>query len=276
MNILVRRFTSIPTPQSDSQFIRKVKDLMLQGLHFEALQLYRNQPHLHVDAFISILPSLIKACSLSQTHHFLGLQLHCRSLKMGIYSESVVSNSIISFYAKFPDTKSARKVFDEMPQKDCISWNSMINCFVRNGNCVESLEMLKEMYEFGFVTKPELIASILSLCVRCGCTRVGKMIHALSIVDERFEKMVFLSTALLDLYWRSGDSVMTFRVFDAMEDKNEGAFRHFVLPFALGELHASCPTVADEMRMKNVEATKDAGIVGIQFKNAIFLGYFGE
>ncbi|KVI07922.1 Pentatricopeptide repeat-containing protein [Cynara cardunculus var. scolymus] len=221
MNILIRRFTSVPTALSDSNLIRKVKHLILQGLHFEALQVYRNQPDLHVDAFISILPSLIKACSLSQTHHGLGLQLHSQSLKMGIHSESVVSNSTISFYAKFPDIKSARKVFDEMPQKDFISWNSMINCFAQNGNCVESLEMLKEMYECGLVAKPELLASILSLCVQCGYTRVGKMIHALSIVDERFEKMVFLSTALLDLYWRSGDSVMAFHVFDATEDKNE-------------------------------------------------------
>ena len=118
-----------------------------------------------------------------------------------------------------------------MPQKDFVSWNAIINCFVRNGNCVESLEMLKEMYEFGFVPKPELLAGVLSLSVRCGCTMVGKMIHSLSIVDERFEKMVFLSTALVDFYWRSGDSVMAFRVFDSIEDKNEVSWTSMIVGY---------------------------------------------
>ncbi|XP_023738673.1 pentatricopeptide repeat-containing protein At4g31070, mitochondrial [Lactuca sativa] len=221
MNILVRRFNSIPTSQQDTKLIRKIKDLILQGLHVEALHLYKNQLHLHVNTFTPVIPSVIKACSLSQTHHGFGLQLHSHSLKLGFDSESVISNSIISFYAKNHDIKSARKLFDEMPQRDSISWNSMINCYTQNGNCLESLQMFKKMYECGFVAKPELIASILSVCVQRQCTKSGKMIHALSIVDERFENSVFLSTALLDLYLRSGKSRMAFHVFDSMEDKNE-------------------------------------------------------
>ncbi|XP_071700574.1 pentatricopeptide repeat-containing protein At4g31070, mitochondrial-like [Rutidosis leptorrhynchoides] len=222
-NFFVRRFSSNSIAQSDFKLVKKCKDLMLQGLHVEALQLYKNQqPHFHLHSFTFVLPSLIKACSFSQIHHGLGLQLHSHSLKLGLDSEPIVSNSIISFYAKVCDVESARKVFDEMPQRDFISWNSLINCFVKNGNCVEALEIFKKMYESGSVAKPELIASIVSIWAHYGCASVGKMIHALSIVDERFEKQsVFLSTALVDLYWRSEDSVTAFRVFDAMTDKNE-------------------------------------------------------
>ncbi|XP_071700578.1 pentatricopeptide repeat-containing protein At4g31070, mitochondrial-like [Rutidosis leptorrhynchoides] len=222
-NVFVRRFTSTSIAESDFKLRKRVKDLMLQGLHVEALRLYKNQPpHFHLHSFTSVLPSLIKACSFSKFHHGLGLQLHSHSLKLGLDSEPVVSNSVLSFYAKFCDVKSARKVFDEMPQRDFISWNSMINCFVRNGNYVEALEIFKAMYKSGSVAKPELIASIVSIWAHYGCASVGKMIHALSIVDERFEKQsVFLSTALVDLYWRSEDTVMAFRVFDAMTDKNE-------------------------------------------------------
>ncbi|KAJ0704351.1 putative tetratricopeptide-like helical domain superfamily [Helianthus annuus] len=213
MSILVKRFTSV---ESDSKLITNIKDLILQRRHVEALQLYRNQPHL-----TSILPSLIKACSLCKTHYAFGLQLHSHSLKLGFHSELILSNSIISFYCKLHDFKSAHKLFDEMPQRDCVSWSAMINHLARNGYYVESLEMFKEMYECRFVAKPELIASVLSVAARCGGTRVGKMIHALSVVDERFVKSVFLSTALVDLYWRSGDSLYAIRVFDGMVDKNE-------------------------------------------------------
>ncbi|KAI3732951.1 hypothetical protein L1987_64164 [Smallanthus sonchifolius] len=228
MSIPTKRFTTI---QSDTNLIRNIKDFISQGQHAEALQLYRNQPHLHIDSFTSILPSLIKACSLSQTHNAFGLQLHCHSIKMGIDSNTLFSNSIISLYCKLHDFKSARKVFDEMPQRDCVSWSSMISYLARNGHCVESLQMFKYMYGLGFVVKPELIASVLSVCGRCGCTRVGKMIHALSVVDERFVKSVFLSTALVDLYWRCGDSVMAFCVFNGMMDKNEVSWTSMIVGY---------------------------------------------
>ncbi|KAK9076574.1 hypothetical protein SSX86_004908 [Deinandra increscens subsp. villosa] len=229
MSILVDRFTL--QIQSNSKLIRNIKDLILQRRPAEALQLYRNQPHLHGDAFTSILPSLIKASSLSQTHNEFGLQLHCNSLKKGLNSELIFSNSLISLYCKLHDFKSAHKVFDEMPERDCVSWNTMINCLARNGHCVESLKMFKEMYECGFVAKPELIASVVSASVPFGGARVGKMIHALSVVDERFVKSVFLSTAFVDVYWKSGDSVMALHVFDGMVDKNEVSWTSMIVGY---------------------------------------------
>ncbi|KAK1437108.1 hypothetical protein QVD17_02893 [Tagetes erecta] len=225
MTILFKQLTSTLTAQSASKLIRNIKDLIIQQRHDEALQLYsRNQHHLPKHAFTSILPSLIKAssssCSLSQTHQSFGHQLHSHSLKLGFDSDLILLNSIISFYCKFPDFESARKVFDEMPERDCVSWSSMINCLARNGHCVKALQMFKEMYECGFAAKPELIASVVSVCGQCGFIKAGKMIHGLSVVDERLVKSVFLSTALVDLYWRSGDDVMAFRVFDGILDKN--------------------------------------------------------
>ncbi|KAK2974267.1 hypothetical protein RJ640_016753 [Escallonia rubra] len=199
---------------------QQVKDLVLRGLYDQALALYKNQLHLHATS-TSILPSVIKACSHAPTHRFLGLQLHCNVLKSGSGLESTISNSIISMYAKFQETQLARQVFNAMLQRDSISWNSMINCYIQNGYYVKSLEMFREMYVCGFVPKPELIASVLSACVQAGNFRLGRAIHALLIVDGRIENSVFLSTALVDMYWRCQDSLVAFRVFDRMEEKNE-------------------------------------------------------
>ncbi|PWA25100.1 Pentatricopeptide repeat-containing protein [Artemisia annua] len=56
--------------------------------------------------------------------------------------------------------------------------------------------VFKEMYGCGFVAKPELVACVVSVCGRFGCVKVGKMTHGVYVVDERFEKLVFLMTAL--------------------------------------------------------------------------------
>lgn len=224
---LIRRFTSIIVPQSPSPLLElnnTVKDLVSKGLYNRALHLYKEQLYPSpLSLTASILPSIIKASAYAQNKH-VGLQLHCIVLKSGADAKPVLSNSLISMYAKFSDVECARKLFDDMPVRDEITWSSMVNGFIRNGYFVESLEMFKEMYARGFVAKPELIASVVSTCVKTGDFGLGREIHGLVVVNGLMEEeSVFLSTALVDLYLRCQchDSLMAFRVFERMGERNE-------------------------------------------------------
>ncbi|KAI9192206.1 hypothetical protein LWI28_019543 [Acer negundo] len=217
--IVIRNFTSSVSLTFPNWVI---KDMVSKGLYDQTLQLYKQELHPSgIFANTCILPSVIKASSLAHSNQHFGLQLHCIALKTGSYSDPVTSNSLISMYAKFSKLDSAYQLFDTMPQRDTVSWNSIINCFCRYGYYFESLKMLKQMYSCGFVPKPELIASIISLCAQTGDLRVGKQIHALIIVDERIALSVFVSTAFLDLYSKCHNLLIAFRVFDRMEIKNE-------------------------------------------------------
>ncbi|PSS01574.1 Pentatricopeptide repeat-containing protein [Actinidia chinensis var. chinensis] len=217
---LIKRLTSITgsSLSSSSQVKSRVKDLVSKGLYDQALLIYRYKQLHHPTP--SILPSLIKASFYAQ-NQYVALQLHCASLKTAAHFEPIVSNSLITMYAKFSHVQCARKVFDKMPQRDNITWSSMVNCYTQNGNYAESLQMFKDMYVQGFAAKPELIASVLSACVRTGDFGVGREIHALVVVNGWMEESVFLSTALVDLYLRCHDSLMAFQVFERMEVKNE-------------------------------------------------------
>ncbi|GMY35204.1 pentatricopeptide repeat-containing protein At4g31070, mitochondrial-like [Fagus crenata] len=210
MHPLIRGFTSTAGPTLSIPAIHcKIRDLVSEGLYYQTLELYKEELHpwgLHATTSIFI-PSVIKACSHAQSYHF-GLQLHCVVLKTGSDSEAVISNSLISMYAKCSVAKEACQVFDTMPNRDTISWNSMINCYLQNGYCGKALEMFKEMYLCGFAPKPELIAGIISACAWTGEFRLGRQIHGLVIVDGVIKDSVFLSTTLVDLYLRCHDSLV--------------------------------------------------------------------
>ncbi|XP_057980203.1 pentatricopeptide repeat-containing protein At4g31070, mitochondrial [Malania oleifera] len=197
--------------------------MLSKGLYDQCIEFYKEEVHPHDSGRSSLLllPSVIKASACSQSYHF-GLQLHCLVLKTGSHAHPVVSNSLISMYAKFSEAHTARQVFDAMPQQDVISWNSLINCYAQNGYCARALEMFEEARARGFVPKPELIASLLSVSSQYGDLRLGKAIHAVITIDERIEKeSIFLSTALLDMYLRiHGDLEMASCVFDQMKEKN--------------------------------------------------------
>lgn len=222
-NLVRRLTTSTASPLSLPAVQKKLKYLISEELYDETVELYREELRHCCDYHANpyILPSVIKACSNSQVHHRLGFQLHCVALKSSSHSDPVVSNSLISMYAKFSETGSAFKVFDEMSDRDIVSWNSIVNCFAQNGCLLESVEMLKRMYLCRFVPKPELIAAVISLCAKAGCLRVGRQIHALVIADEMIEASVYVLTSLLDLYSKHQDCLMALRVFDQMEVRNE-------------------------------------------------------
>ncbi|PON81365.1 Tetratricopeptide-like helical domain containing protein [Trema orientale] len=192
----------------------QIKQLLSRPLHS---QLHPNLNVLPATANTFSLPSLIKA---AQSHHS-GVQLHCLALKSGSSNDAVVSNSLISMYAKYSLPQPARHVFDTMSHKDTVSWNSIINCYIQNGHPAKALQILRQMYLSGFVLKPELIACIISVCARGQQLRLGREIHALVVTDERIQESVFLSTALLDFYFRCRRSVMALHVFNRMPVKNE-------------------------------------------------------
>lgn len=232
MQYSIKRFASnsaTTTKLSSVDAINKIINSLSKGFDDEkekAVKVYTEQIHplfpCH-ESTIFLFPSIIKVCadSHSQVHKPLALQLHCCALKNGFISECAVSNSLVSFYAKFSDTNTARKVFDTMPHRNTISWNSIINCYIQNGFFLESIKFFKDMYGLGFIPKPDLIASVLSACVRTGNIELGKSIHALVIVDERLKNSVLLSTALLDIYFKCHDQRSAFLVFDRMEERNE-------------------------------------------------------
>lgn len=223
MTHLIRRLaTTASSTKPISAIQNEVKEMVSKHFYEQTLHLYKQE--LHPSGLYSntaILPSVIKACAYAQTHQHFGLQLHCTALKSGSDADPVISNSLISMYAKFSKPESAYQLFDEMPYRDTISWNSIINCFTQNGFYVRSLEMFREMYLCGFVLKAELLAGIISLCSQIGELELGRQIHALVIVDGGFELSVFVSTALLDLYSKCHHLLIALRVFEQMVIRNE-------------------------------------------------------
>ncbi|KAK4414921.1 Pentatricopeptide repeat-containing protein, mitochondrial [Sesamum alatum] len=220
-HLLIKRCLST-SPSAITFLNSNVKRLVSDRLYEEALAFYAQYVHpfqLHSNTAF-IVPSITKACALSQSHQILGMQIHCNVIKNG-FEEFTISNSLLSMYAKFWDTKSAFKVFDEMPSRDTVSWNSMINCYTQNGCLLEALKMFRDMHAHGFVPKPELVASCLSTCVKSENWRLGRAIHALVLLDERMEYSSFVATALVDFYWKFDDPNMASRVFDRVVEKNE-------------------------------------------------------
>lgn len=66
-------------------------------------------------------------------------------MKCGLDLDMFVGNALVSFYAKCLDIEASRNVFDEMPVRDTVSWNSMIAGYTMNGSVDDAIMIFYDM-----------------------------------------------------------------------------------------------------------------------------------
>ncbi|XP_020257498.1 pentatricopeptide repeat-containing protein At4g33990 [Asparagus officinalis] len=131
--------------------------------------------------------------------------VHCYVFRRGWDSSNVfVGNAIIDMYGKVGDVEYARRVFDWMPVKDVISWNSLITGCSQNGFSNEATEIYEAMEKSEGVTPSQgTFVSVLPACSHVGALRKGMKIHGRSI-QIGLELDVFVGTCLIDMYAKCG------------------------------------------------------------------------
>lgn len=122
-------------------------------------------------------------------------------------------------YVKLGRLEEARKIFDEMPERDCVSYTTMIMGWAQSGDWVEALEIFREMRVVGVVPNEVTVASVLSACVRLGAIQIGRMVHGV-VIKGGMEVFVLVSTNLANFYAVCSSLEDAELVFDGMTEKN--------------------------------------------------------
>ncbi|OMP02824.1 hypothetical protein CCACVL1_02685 [Corchorus capsularis] len=89
---------------------------------------------------------------------------------------NVVSwNSLLAGYIRCGDVDMARRVFDEMPERNVVSWTTMVAGFARNGKCKQALSYFNQMRRARVELDQVALLAALSACAELG------------FLDEAFE-----------------------------------------------------------------------------------------
>ncbi|KAL6311380.1 hypothetical protein AAG906_022971 [Vitis piasezkii] len=145
-----------------------------------------------------------------------GEQIHGPLLKGGYKSNQCICNALISMYSRCGNIEAAFQVFNEMEDRNVISWTSMITGFAKHGFATRALEMFHQMLETG--TKPNEITyvAVLSACSHVGMISEGQK-HFNSMYKEHgiVPRMEHYA-CMVDLLGRSGLLVEAMELINSM------------------------------------------------------------
>lgn len=113
----------------------------------------------------------------------------------------------------------ARQVFDEMLERDIVSWSSMRAAYVHCNLPSDALLLFQCVKLANEKPNSVTLVSLLGACTRILNIRLGKCIHS-HIVTSGIELHVELETALLGMYAKCGHIQQAFCIFNSMDDKN--------------------------------------------------------
>ena len=143
--------------------------------------------------------------------------IHDYIMEAGCEYNVMIGNALINSYGKCESFFEARMVFQRMPQRDVVSWNTLILVCAQNGYRREALKFFHLMQSSGI--KPSEISYIiaLSLCTIPIHIEDGKLIH-LSAKDNRLDSNSFVANSLLCMYSNCGSAESAHQMFEKIQD----------------------------------------------------------
>ncbi|KDP22339.1 hypothetical protein JCGZ_26170 [Jatropha curcas] len=162
--------------------------------------------------------SLFKACS--RVNDFLHGQIfHVHALKLGFDLYLFVANALIRMYGSFGELQLAHKMFDQMPDRDLVSWNSLICGYSQFNKFKEVLCLFNSMKEASVIADEVTMVKVMLACSYLGLNDISdSMVNY--IEDNHVDIDVYLGNTLIDMYGRRGLVDLARRVFDGMQERN--------------------------------------------------------
>ncbi|GAB2287334.1 hypothetical protein Dimus_021714 [Dionaea muscipula] len=162
----------------------------------------------------------------------------------------VVWNSLLGMYAKSRALPDAVKVFDGMPVRDTVSWNTVISGFLGNGEFCSGIWVFKRMCESGVdLIDQATFTTVLSGCDGAGLLGMSMMIHGLALVCG-YEGEVTVGNALITSYFRCGCCEDGKKVFGEMDGKNVVTWTAAISGLAQNEMYEDSLKLFAEMCSK--------------------------
>lgn len=253
----------------------------VQGPLSESIRLYSCMREKGIGPVSFTFSALFKACS-AVLNASLGSQVHAQTILIGGFaSDLYVGNTMIDMYVKCGlldcghkvfdemierdviswtelivayarrgDMKSAGDLFDGLPTKDMVAWTAMVNGYSQNAMPRKALEVFERMQDAGIAIDEVTLVGVISACSQLGASKHANWIRDIA-ESSRFRPAdnVVVGSALIDMYSKCGNVEEAYKLFLVMKERNVFSYSSMIVGFAMhGLAHAAIKLFFDMLK----------------------------
>ncbi|KAL5706103.1 hypothetical protein ACHQM5_024311 [Ranunculus cassubicifolius] len=162
---------------------------------------------------------------------FGGRQAHSLAIRTGNCFDVFVGSSLLNMYCKSGLVCDARKVFDEMPQRNSVSWATMISGYADERYAVEAVELFRLLRREEEEENEFVFTSVLKSLVLDEFVDVSKQIHCLAVKNGLLS-FVAVGNALVTMYAKCDCLDDALRTFELLSQKNSITWSAMITGYA--------------------------------------------
>ncbi|XXG50493.1 hypothetical protein AAC387_Pa02g4492 [Persea americana] len=181
-----------------------------------------------------------------------GKQVHAQIVKVCSTSDVFIGTNLVRMYAEGGEIWDAQKVFDEMPERDSTSWNTLISCYSKLGIGECSLELFRRFARDRMGLDEYTFAIVLNEFASRSWVFEAMQLHSL-IIRCGFCFDRFISNALVNLYSKCGFVASAYRLFKGIFEPDVVSWTAMIAGFAQSGWEKDAMQLFDQMRASEVE-----------------------
>ncbi|KAJ7231026.1 hypothetical protein O6H91_Y458200 [Diphasiastrum complanatum] len=222
-----------------------------QGQGEEAINLFKKMQKTGIAPDKVMFVFVLKACA-SMSALAQGKQLHTQIIESGLELDVFVGSALVDMYAKCGSIEHARQVFNNMQERNVVSWTTMIAGCVQQGLCREALTLFQQMQHEGMKPDKVTFASVLKACASLAALEQGKQVHA-QIIKLGFELDTFVGSALVNMYAKCGYIEAACQVFERISKRDLVSWNIMIAGYAQQGLGKKALTLYEQMKKEGVQ-----------------------
>ncbi|KAJ8421981.1 hypothetical protein Cgig2_007559 [Carnegiea gigantea] len=156
----------------------------------------------------------------------------------------VLQNHILNIYGKCGSLRDAQMVFDVMPERNALSWTSLIAGYSQNQQEKTAMTLYFDMLCSGFMPDNYTLGSVIKACTSTGDINLGRQLHT-QLVKSTSDSCLIAHNALISMCTKFQQIVDASTIFSRISLSFYSKMRYVGLfpdEITIGSLLCACTT----------------------------------
>lgn len=184
-----------------------------------------SQPDTYIFSFV------LKACKKIKDEKKCR-EVHGSIIRRGYERDVIVCTNLMKSYAGNELVEIARRVFNDMPYRDLVSWNSMISCYSQAGFHQDALTLYYQMRDKKVGLDGFTLVVLVASCAHIGALNIGIQMHKIAR-KKGFMRDIYVANALIDMYAKCGSLDSALSIFNKMKKKDVFTWNSMIVGYGI-------------------------------------------